>query len=195
MIFLVCVVGAFLLGSVPFGLLIARVRGVDIRSRGSGNIGATNVLRSVGKGEAVLTLLADAVKGFVPMYVAMRLFPEGPAAGVVGVAAVAGHVFSVFLGFRGGKGVATGLGVLGAYAPAAGLVTVGIWLVIFAVSRISSLSAIGAFLLLPVVALLIGEPGEKTLFIAGLSVLIIIRHKDNIMRLIRGEEAQMGRRG
>lgn len=195
MIFMLCMAGAYLLGSIPFGLLIARVKGIDIRSRGSGNIGATNVLRHVGKGEALLTLCADAAKGFIPAFLAVHIFPYGPAAGFIGVAAVAGHVFSVFLRFRGGKGVATALGVLGAYAPAVGLLTVGIWILIFAVFRISSLSAIGAFLLLPVVALLAGEPGEKTALLLGLSLLIIIRHKDNIGRLIRGEEAKMGRRG
>ncbi|MGW8272287.1 MAG: glycerol-3-phosphate 1-O-acyltransferase PlsY [Thermodesulfovibrionales bacterium] len=192
---MLCMAGAFLLGSVPFGLLIARLRGVDIRSSGSGNIGATNVLRSVGKGEALLTLVADAAKGFIPAYLALRLFPQGPAAGIIGVTAVVGHVFSIFLRFRGGKGVATALGVLGAYAPLVGILTVAIWILIFLVSRISSLSAVGAFLLLPVVAYMAGEPGEKTVLMTGLSLLIIMRHKDNIGRLIRGEEAKMGRRG
>lgn len=188
------VLAAFLLGSVPVGLVIAKLKGVDIRKTGSGNIGATNVLRSIGKKEAGATLLGDIAKGAIPVFIAQGMFGSDLRTGFVGLAAVAGHVFSVFLRFRGGKGVATSLGVLAVYAPRAGLITVALWLVTFAISRVSSLSAIVAFLLLPLTTWLVESAQEKALVTLLMSVLIIIRHKDNIKRLLKGEESRVRER-
>ncbi|MGE5894051.1 MAG: glycerol-3-phosphate 1-O-acyltransferase PlsY [bacterium] len=188
------VLAAFLLGSVPVGLVIAKLKGVDIRKTGSGNIGATNVLRSIGKKEAGATLLGDIAKGAIPVLLAQSIFGSDLRTGVVGLAAVAGHVFSVFLRFRGAKGVATSLGVLAVYAPRAGLITIALWLVTFAISRISSLSAIVAFLLLPFTTWLVESEQEKAIVTLLIAALIIIRHKDNIKRLVKGEESRVRER-
>lgn len=183
---------SYLLGSVPFGMVFARAKGVDLRSVGSGNIGATNVLRAAGRGPAVLTLLGDALKGAAAVALARALglgaFNEGLAA----LAAVAGHDFSVFLRFRGGKGVATSLGAVLIYAPQAGILTAVLWLITVVLTRYSSLGAIVSFALLPVVMLLTGQAKQKAAFAAALAALLVLKHSGNIKRLVEGTERRVG---
>lgn len=183
---------AYLLGSVPFGVLFTRSSGIDITKAGSGNIGATNVLRAAGKGVAILTLLGDLLKGTASVALG-RLFGVGPFyEGVIGLAAILGHDFSAFRRLRGGKGVATSLGVMLIYAPAAGILTVILWCVTVFVTRYSSLGALISFGSLPLVlGLLKYEPAR--LFISiPVSVLIFVKHGGNIKRLLSGKEHRIG---
>jgi glycerol-3-phosphate acyltransferase PlsY len=187
------VVAAYLLGSIPFGMVVARTRGgVDLRQVGSGNVGATNVLRAVGKGAAALTLLGDIGKGAAAVGLG-RWFGVPPAVlALIAAAAVAGHLFPVFAGFRGGKGVATTLGVVVAAMPAVGGLLILIWLAVAALSRYSSLAALTASAALPVLTwLLDGRPAMLTLGL-GLLTLVVIRHRDNIARLRQGTEGKIG---
>ncbi len=184
---------AFLLGSLPTGLLIAKVRGVNLKEIGSGNIGATNVLRTTGKGPALLTLIGDSAKGAVAVLIA-RYFGAGVfLEGVVGLCAVLGHNFSLFLKFRGGKGVATSLGVLTIYSPQTGLFTIIIWLMTVLITRYSSLGALVSFGLLPLSALVL-DSREKVPVLFLMTLLIFVRHKDNIRRIIKGTETRIGAR-
>lgn len=185
-------IAAFLIGSVPVGLVVSKAKGVDPRKKGSGNIGATNVLRSVGKKEALITLIGDMSKGAVPVALAWKLFPGDIGIGIVGLSAIAGHDFSIFLKFRGGKGVATSLGVLLAYTPAIGLATVALWIGVFIITRYSSLSAIVAFLLLPVTTWIIDGSEGKLAVSVLITVLIIVKHTSNIKNFIKGEESKVG---
>jgi len=183
----------YLLGSIPFGLILTRIAGLgDVRKIGSGNIGATNVLRTGNKKIAALTLMLDALKGTAAVLLAARF---GHAAGLVaGLGAFLGHIFPVWLGFKGGKGVATYLGVLlGAAWPGA-LVFAVVWLATAFISRISSLSALIASVSVPIALYLIGRPGEALLCL-GLSVLVFITHRANISRLIAGTESRIGAKG
>jgi glycerol-3-phosphate acyltransferase PlsY len=183
--------GGYLLGSIPFGLLLTRMAGLgDVRKIGSGNICATNVLRTGHKGLAATTLVLDALKGTAAVLVFGLLF--GPASALTaGLGAFLGHVFPIWLGFKGGKGVATYIGVLaGAYWPAA-LVFCGVWLLTALATRYSSLSALIGAVVAPLFAALSGEmsvAGLATL----LSVLIIWKHQANIKRLMAGEEPRIG---
>jgi acyl phosphate:glycerol-3-phosphate acyltransferase len=182
--------GAYLLGSVPFGLLLARAGGYgDIRALGSGNIGATNVLRTGNKGLAAATLVLDAAKGAIAVLVAVRF---GPAmAAVAAVAVFLGHLFPVWLGFKGGKGVATGLGVLLAYLWPVGLLALATWLAIAALTRYSSLAALVAAVLAPLYAWLLVHETLRPAIVAILAVLVVIRHAENIGRLVRGTEGKI----
>lgn len=182
---------AYLLGSIPFGLLLTRRAGLgDIRRIGSGNIGATNVLRTGRKGLAAATLLLDAAKGAAAVLIARR-FGADPVA-VAAAAVVLGHVFPPWLGFNGGKGVATAAGVLLAYAWPVGLAVLGTWLAIVLVTRYSSLAAVLAALLAPLYAwLLAGQDRRITAVAAFLALLVLLRHHANIRRLLRGEESRI----
>ena len=190
--------GGLILGSIPFGLLLTRLAGLgDIRAIGSGNIGATNVLRTGRRDLALATLLLDAGKGALAVILAA---PFGPlAAAVAAGAAVAGHMFSPWLGFQGGKGVATSLGVALAMAWPLGLALIAVWLAMAVIFRISSLSALAACVLAPVLSwLLAGQPGlaphpERTLVMVVIAVLVLIRHHENIQRLLDGTEPRIGR--
>lgn len=182
---------AYLLGSVPTGLLLARMRGIDVRRAGSGNIGATNVLRTTGKLPAFLTLLGDFLKGLLPVLIATRLDTGIIYSGAVGIAAVLGHNFPIYLKFRGGKGVATSLGVLSAYAPAAAAATAGIWLATAVLTRYSSLGALVGFGLLPVSVVLL-DTREKLPAALVMTLLLVARHRDNIRRLLEGKESKIG---
>nr|WP_241963351.1 glycerol-3-phosphate 1-O-acyltransferase PlsY [Paracoccus suum] len=184
----------YLLGSVPFGIVITRALGLgDLRTIGSGNIGATNVLRTGHKGAALATLLLDSGKGAIAVLIA-RYF-GGEVAGIVaGTAAFVGHLFPVWLGFRGGKGVATFLGTLLALHLPLGLAACAAWALTAAVSRISSLSALAAAGLSPVIALMMARPGIA-LACLGMAVLIAVRHRTNIARLRAGTEPRIGRKG
>ena len=184
---------AYGLGSVPFGVVMARLFGLgDLRRIGSGNIGATNVLRTGNKTAAALTLILDAAKGGIAVVIAGALLGRD-AAQVAGFAAFLGHCYPVFLGFRGGKGVATFLGTLLALAWPVGLAACGTWAAVAALSRISSLSALVAAATAPVWALVLGAPDAVALLLA-LAVLIGLRHAPNIRRLMAGTEPRIGRK-
>ncbi len=185
---------SFVIGSIPFGVVIARLRGVDLKKAGSGNIGATNVLRTMGKGPAFLTLAGDVLKGVLPVAAAGYLTNDSIAEGLVGLAAILGHTFSLFLRFRGGKGVATSIGVLLAYSPKAALVTVFIWLAVIIVTRYSSMGAIVSFGVLPLTIFLLDYSKEKLIISVIITSLLMIRHVDNINRLLRGTESKIGER-
>lgn len=181
----------YLLGSIPFGLLLTRAAGLgDIRQIGSGNIGATNVLRTGNKGLAAATLLLDAAKGAVAVLVARYYLGEMPAM-LAGLAAFIGHIFPVWLGFKGGKGVATYLGVLAALAWQCALVFAALWLTVAAATRISSLAAIIATVASPIAAWLLGD-ADLAAVVALMSLIVLIKHRANIERLIAGEEPRIG---
>ncbi len=183
---------AYLAGSIPFGLLVSRAFGLpDPRGIGSGNIGATNVLRTGSKAAALTTLLLDAAKGLVAVIVARALVGED-AAQIAGLTAFLGHVFSVWLGFRGGKGVATLLGALAGFGTLIGLTAMAAWLGIFLVWRISSLSALVAAALTPAVALMLGQ---GHMFVATLLMAIVVfwSHRANMRRLLDGTEPRVTR--
>lgn len=181
--------GAYLLGSVPTGLLVARARGIDIRKVGSGNIGATNVGRALGRRFAALVLLVDAAKGFVPVLVARRLDLPPPAIALAGFLAVVGHMFTVFLRGRGGKGVATSFGAALALAPAAAGASVAVYAVLLAATRISSVGSLAAVTSFPVFLWLWGERTWPNLAFGGaITALVWFRHRENLRRLGRGEE-------
>ena len=183
----------YLLGSVPFGVVCAKAFGLgDIREIGSGNIGATNVLRTGNKAAAFLTLVGDIGKGAVAVLVARGLIGED-AAQLAGLAAYLGHLYPVYIGFKGGKGVATWLGTLAAIAWPVGLAAAGTWLAVAAMLRISSLAGLTAAALGPIWALLLGR-GEAVLIALLMGALIFLRHRANIRRLLRGEEPKIGKR-
>lgn len=189
-------VASYLLGAIPFGLIFARVLGgVDVRRIGSGNIGATNVLRAVGKQAAILTLLADAMKGAVPVLVAARLFPDGLVPAFAGIAAIIGHNFPIYLRFQGGKGVATSFGVVLAAAPWTGLACLLIWLFSAWTWRYSSLAALIAFTCYPAATFVMrsGERSQETLSLV-IFALIYYRHRENIKRLLAGTEPRIGQK-
>jgi glycerol-3-phosphate acyltransferase PlsY len=192
LVLLLVAVGAYLLGAVPFGIVWARVFGLgDLRKIGSGNIGATNVLRTGSKPAALLTLICDAGKAGAVVLLARWLVGED-AGQVAGLASFAGHCYPVWLGFKGGKGVATYLGTLLALSWPVGLAACALWLAVALASRISSLSALVAAALSPLVALWLA-PTTVALLIA-LAALIYLRHASNVARLLRGEEPRFGRK-
>ena len=183
----------YLLGSVPFGIVITRALGLgDLRKIGSGNIGATNVLRTGHKGAALATLLLDSGKGAIAVLLARWLGGE-TAAVMAGAGALLGHCFPVWLGFKGGKGVATFLGTLIALYWPLGLAACAIWLLVALVTRISSLSALVAVGTSPLVALLMGK-GQIAAAALFMAALIFWRHKENISRLLAGTEPKIGRK-
>jgi len=192
---------AFLLGGVPFGVIAARAKGVDLRKTGSGNIGATNVLRSVGKGAALFTLLGDIFKGTAAVAIGRHFGHGAHMAAIMGLFAVLGHDFSPFLGFRGGKGVAVSLGVLIGISPLVGVFSMLIWLATAFAAKYSSLSALTAFLLLPINMWIVdyrvlhvhGDNPDRMALAFALSILLFYKHRDNIRRLFKGTEPKMGR--
>ena len=186
----VSLIGGYLLGAIPFGLLLTRLAGLgDIRAVGSGNIGATNVLRTGNKPLAAATLLLDGGKGAAAVLIAGSVAPLYGL--LAGGAAFLGHLYPVWLRFAGGKGVATFLGIMLAAAWPVGLACCATWLVVAVVARLSSLSALTAAALCPVYAYVLVGPGVTALAV-GLAVFIFIRHKANIGRLLRGEEPRIG---
>ena len=191
---IVLVVAGYLLGSIATAVLVSRALGADDpRTGGSGNPGATNVLRLAGRRAAVLTLAGDIVKGIVPVLVARAFdLPPGLVA-LVGLAAFLGHLYPVFFGFQGGKGVATALGVLLAMQPLLGGSVLATWLVVAGVTRYSSLAALVASVLAPACAwFLSGDPGVFGA-VSIMAVLLVWRHRANIRRLRAGEEGRIGR--
>ncbi|MEO5368170.1 MAG: glycerol-3-phosphate 1-O-acyltransferase PlsY [Magnetococcus sp. WYHC-3] len=186
-------VGAYVLGSIPFGLLVARLFGVkDVRRTGSGNIGATNVLRSAGKIAGALTLALDMLKGALPPAVAQFWFhADSPVVAATALAVFLGHCYPIFLKFRGGKGVATGLGAHLGWLPAVGMLLVAAWLLIARFSRISSLAALTAFALLPLFCWQLGPPLSLYTGVMFLAV-VFWKHRENIRRIIAGTESRIG---
>jgi acyl phosphate:glycerol-3-phosphate acyltransferase len=182
----------YLLGSIPSGLVLTRLAGLgDIRRIGSGNIGATNVLRTGRKGLAAATLLADALKGVVAVLLGGYL-AGNPGLALAGFGASLGHAFPVWLGFKGGKGVATGMGVLLAAAPAAAITAAVIWLATAFITRISSASALVACIAAPGIVFLLHRPPEVEMLVLAVAVLVIARHHANIRRLLAGTEPRIG---
>jgi glycerol-3-phosphate acyltransferase PlsY len=189
--FLIALVGGYLIGSVPFGLLLTKAAGLgDIRQVGSGNIGATNVLRTGRKGLAAATLILDGLKGAVAVLLARQFLGDQDV--VVGTAAVLGHLFPVWLGFRGGKGVATGLGVLLAAAWPVGLACCALWLVAAKILKMSSAAALTAFAAAPLFALVLSS-ADHALMALLIAVLVFWRHEANIRRLLAGTEPRIGK--
>lgn len=189
-----CALGGYLAGSIPFAILVSRVlRLPDPRSYGSGNIGATNVLRSGNRIAAALTLTGDTIKGWAAVLAARMLDLPIEMVAVVGFAAFLGHLFPVWLRFRGGKGVATAAGVLIAFDWRLGLAVLVVWITMAVVSRYSSLAAITAALFAPAAAwYLAGSAGPILWAVSAMSVLLIARHHANIGKLMRGEEGRIG---
>jgi glycerol-3-phosphate acyltransferase PlsY len=189
--FLIALVGGYLAGSVPFGLLLTKFAGLgDIRQVGSGNIGATNVLRTGRKGLAAATLILDGLKGAVAVLLARQFLGDQDL--VVGTAAVLGHLFPVWLGFRGGKGVATGLGVLLAASWPIGVACCAVWLVAAKLLKMSSAAALTAFAAAPILALIFSDT-EHALLALLIALLVFWRHEANIRRLIAGTEPRIGK--
>jgi len=194
------VIGSYLLGSMPFGYFIGKVfKKIDIRKYGSHNIGATNVFRVVGKKYGIICLILDIIKGFIPVTLLASLYYNQfnnfiPLSGLkilLGSATICGHVWPVYLKLRGGKGVATAFGVLLGMQPVAILTTLGVWLAIVLVFRIVSLGSIIAALSLPFIEAFFGVSIYQILFTIAVVVLIMFKHKDNIVRLIRGDESKI----
>ena len=184
---------AYLLGAIPFGIVMARAFGLaDPRSIGSGNIGATNVLRSGSKPAAALTVVLDGAKGGIAVLIARALVGED-AAQIAALSAFLGHLYPVWLGFKGGKGVATFLGTVLALSPVVGAAACAIWLVTFAIFRISSLGGIMAPALSPIAALLLGHT-DKTAALAAMAVFVWWRHRENITRILSGTEPKVGQK-
>jgi glycerol-3-phosphate acyltransferase PlsY len=204
------IIGAYFLGSVPFGLLIAKAHGKDLRAIGSGNIGATNVSRALGKKWGYFCFALDVLKGALPMIVAMRFLPDRPDAGAMflwllaGVAAIIGHIFPVYLRFKGGKGVATSFGVvlgLWPYYTLCGLAAFAIWAVVVLIWRYISLGSIVASLAFPVLLVFaiaikpdwhFARLWPLLLMSCTVPILVILRHSDNISRLLAGTENKIG---
>ena len=183
-------IGAYLLGSVPTGLLLARSMGVNIRETGSGNIGATNVYRTIGRKLGILTLVGDCLKGLIPVLIAKWLgLPEIWIA-AVGVAAFLGHVYTVFLGFKGGKGVATALGVFLGTSPLSVLFGVIVFALVLYRWRYVSLASITAAAVIPVPVWIVGASPELTAMALVIAAIVILKHHENISRLRAGTESK-----
>ena len=195
------ILGGYLIGSLPFGVIIGRAwRGIDIRQYGSGNIGFSNALRVLGWKPAAVVAAGDLLKGLLPVLIARRLLDSGqvPNADLwllpVALGAILGHCFSVFLGFRGGRAIATSLGVLFGLAPVAGLSSLGVWLLLVAITRYISVASITACLTVPTVIALTGSRWELVALWIAIGLLIIVRHIPNIKRLLAGTEVKIGER-
>jgi len=205
--FALAVVGSYLLGSIPFGYLAGRIEGIDIRKYGSGNVGATNVLRTLGKGYGYSVFAADFLKGFgavkMSILITTWLQPEWKSPETIGILAaissVLGHSFPVWLRFKGGKGVATSAGALFALSPVAALAGVATWILTFLVTRYVSLASIAAAAALPFIILITtrcSQTAGKLLFYSSvcLAAVVIWRHRSNLSRLMRGTESRFTRK-
>ena len=182
------ILGAYLIGSIPTGVIVGRLRGFDPRSVGSGNIGASNVVRAGGASAAVMTLVGDALKGAIPVLVTRASGYPPATIAWVGLAAFIGAICSVFLGFKGGKGIACALGIWLAISPTVILVALAAFAVTVAISRITSLASMSAAIVLPPAVAILGLPRHYLLLAILMSALALFRHRENIVRLSRGEE-------
>lgn len=189
----IAIIAAYLLGSISFAIVAAKLFGLaDPRSYGSGNPGATNVLRSGNKKAALFTLIGDALKGWVAVFAAQKMGFSDNVIGLVALAVFFGHLFPIFLKFKGGKGVATAAGVLLALDPMVGLAVMGTWLFVAYASRYSSLAALLAAALAPVYTIFINGSNGQTLVISVISLTLIIKHWQNLQRLLAGQESKIG---
>ena len=192
---LLLVLAAYLMGSIPTSYLVGRLHGIDLREHGSGNLGGTNAYRVMGLAAGVPVVLVDVAKGVIPAY----FFPswDGAALGdlalLYGLAAITGHVWSVFMSFRGGKGVATGAGVLVVLAPTSALIGLLVWIGVVSITRYVSVASISAASLVPLSAWLTDETTSTVLFCAAIAMFVWWTHRDNLGRLARGEENRFGR--
>ena len=192
MTFLILIVIAYLIGSIPFGVIVGRLLGFDPRAVGSGNIGMTNVVRAGGPGAAALTFVGDMLKGMIPVaFVKHEGFPPHVVAGVA-IAAFVGAICSIFLGFKGGKGISAALGIWLVISPATILVALAAFVIVVAATRIVSLGSISAAFVLPPAAAAFGLPRHYLLLAIVMTALALFRHKENIARLMRGEEKPFG---
>ena len=193
---LACLVAAYLLGSVSFAIVLVRVfRGVDVRREGSGNAGATNVLRTSGKGLATLTMLLDVGKGALAVFLMRSITYDARWLGAAACVAVLGHVFPVWFGFRGGKGVATAIGAFSVLCPFAVLAVVAVFAAVVAATRFVSLGSITAACLLPLAMRLLFHASDPEVAAASATtILLVISHRANLRRLLEGKERRLGRR-
>jgi glycerol-3-phosphate acyltransferase PlsY len=192
---MVMAVGGYLLGSIPFGVIVAKSLGtVDPRTAGSRNIGFTNVLRVSGKTAGALTLAGDLGKGWLAAWISQRIVEEPAWTLVIAASPIVGHLYPLFLGFRGGKGVATALGAVTGLAPAIGGAMVLVWLMTAAIWRYSSGAAVAAFTAFPLISAGLGREWEFQAFSVLVSGMILLRHKDNLVRLWNGAEPKIGQR-
>jgi glycerol-3-phosphate acyltransferase PlsY len=186
---IIVVIAAYLLGSIPTGLLLARAFGVDIRTAGSGNIGATNVYRTLGKRVGIMTLVGDCLKGMLPVLAAHHLFGFSVEwLALTGLAAFLGHVYTIFLRFKGGKGVATALGVFLALSPLSVLAALAVFVLVLWKWRYVSLASITAAASIPVIIALLDQRPVIILMSIAIAVIVIVKHRDNISRLRAGIE-------
>lgn len=190
----ILLIACYLLGSIPFGLLIVKAWcGVDITKHGSGNIGATNVMRTAGKIPAIIVFIADVMKGFVPVLVARAMFPEITWLPVIaGLMSMLGHTLSIFLKFKGGKGVATGLGIIVGLNPAIAGMGFGIWVIFVYLTRYVSLASMVGATSIGVLMFVFHQPLAYKLFTIAAVAFIIFKHRSNIARLVQGKEARWG---
>ena len=187
------IIAAYLLGSVPFAMISSKLFGLaDPRSYGSGNPGATNVLRSGNKKAALLTLIGDALKGWVAVFVAQRMGLSDNVIGLVALAVFLGHLYPIFLKFKGGKGVATAAGVMFALDPVLGLAVLGTWLAVAYISRYSSLAAVLAAAVAPLFAALMYGASNLVVIVGVIGMALIGKHWQNIQRLLAGQESKIG---
>lgn len=190
-VLLVAVIASFWVGALPFGYWAARLRKIDIRKVGSGNIGATNVFRVLGAKVGLTVLLLDALKGFVPTWLALQAGASDVEAILVGVAAILGHTFSPLVGFKGGKGVATGLGALLAAAPLTVAVAFPLWLVAFLITRWVSLGSVLAATSVPIAAYLLGYSLPAVGVLAAAALTVVLKHRANLWRILHGVEPKL----
>lgn len=188
------VVLAYLIGSIPFALLVARRTGADLRRVGSGNLGAANVMRASGVRTGLLVATLDMAKGAVGVLIARQLAPEAPTPAIAGLAAVVGHVYPVWLRFRGGKGVATACGVFSMLTPAAMPLAVAVFITTVWATRYISAGSVLATMVLPPIAYALGSPLPTVAAAAATAALIIFRHRSNLSRLREGTERRLGAR-
>ncbi|MHB8058725.1 MAG: glycerol-3-phosphate 1-O-acyltransferase PlsY [Desulfuromonadaceae bacterium] len=188
MALVVVVVAAYLTGSIPTGLLLGKAYGIDVRKEGSGNIGATNLYRTVGRKVGIITLVCDCLKGLLPVVLVTFSTLPPEFAAWVGLSAFCGHVFSVFLRFKGGKGVATALGVFLALAPLAVAIAIVLFAVLMFIWRYVSLGSIAAAAVMPLAVFLLGESSAVTTVTFIIALIVIARHHENIKRLLSGSE-------
>lgn len=188
------ILAAYLIGSVPFALILARRWGADLRRVGSGNLGAANVLRASGVTAGVLVALLDVMKGAFSVAIAFRMSDGAAVPAAAGFAAIVGHIYPVWLRFRGGKGVATAAGVLLALQPWLGVACLATWLLVALVTRYSSLAAVVTAVLAPIVDVVFWGPTARTDAVAVMSLLLVWRHRANIGKLLAGTESKIGSR-
>lgn len=181
---------SYLMGSIPFGVLISKKEDITITEHGSRNIGATNVYRTVGKRAGLLTLFGDFVKGLLPVLIAFLLTKSVIITGIAGILAVFGHMFSLFLKFKGGKGVATSLGVFIGMMPYAALSSIAVWLILCYITRYVSLASVVASLSIPLFAGLFDAPKFYIIASALIAAFIVFKHKENLKRLLSGKESR-----